>query len=219
MTQLIKVFLVFLILTGAVVVADTAADLKNRFRARIGETDTSVTFITNDDIYMFLDMAQDKVVRFGKFLPKKTTITYSDDSTKYDLPVSLKEVTKILILIEGLQWEPVFLNPGFAQDSDEPQYDVLHRTPDTTEIRFRGRNFYEDMTVVIEYMGDAADFYDGITADSTVVCEVQKNRQVFIVEEAIGYYEQSKRSFQTAAMMWQLVRTDLGVLTNEPVKE
>jgi hypothetical protein len=190
--------------------AETRADLSYMFRARIGETDATTSFVSDTVISVFLNQGQDKIVSIGGFLPNYTTITYSTDSTKYSLPAGVKVVNGVTVLDEGVE-HPVLPNPYFMVDTSAFSFYITWNTPDTAELRLKSPNFYEGQVVTVHYNGDAADL---ITAST--VCEVPSNLHVFIVEEAISYYEEAKRNFAGFQLLNAIVRRDLGVGREAP---
>lgn len=185
--------------------ADDLADLLWKFRQRIGEDDTAYSNITDTAAMLFLDQAQDKVVPFGGFLPKRVDVTFSFDSLQYGLPSDFKMRQTVMVRYAS-QWHTAIENPGFMRDTTSFQYYIGWEHPDQAEIYLKGREFYNGATIRVHYLAVAPNM-----VARTDSCYVPEALQTFIIEEAVGYFEWMKRDKEGFGLMNQAVRQDMGI--------
>lgn len=209
LTALLLIFLalLFLILVSPSRGA-TAADMIADFRILTDEDTTQGSLVADTEILVFLDNAQDKIVRIGGYLKKSTDVIHSEDSNSYGLPLAFRRLDGIAVHAtnEGFKWTKVFNNPFFMIDTTVYQYYIGWSHPDSARIYFKGA-FWKGDTIRVSYIGDAADL-DSLTA----VCEVPTDLQTFIIEEAIANYERAKRNHQVQRQTQIQVRMDMGIL-------
>ncbi len=205
MLKRILLWLIILTFAAHFVEAATLDDLLWGFRQRIGEPDSGSSIISDTAAMRFLDMAMDKVVPFGGFLPQRCDIAYSPDSMKYSLPTDFKRCSMV-VAYDGEQWHAAVNNPGFITDVDKYQYFIWWENADQAELYLKGSYFYTDQTVRIHYLARAPNM-DART-DS---CYVPDDLHVFIIEEAVSYYEQAKKNHAVFQLLNAIVRQDMGI--------
>ena len=196
-----------LVLLPFILKAQTKADMTAEFRDRIAETDTLTSLVTDTMIGTFLNHAQDKQVRMANYLPAFQDIIYSRDSSSYRLDAAFKYETGVILRTAEL-WEAVLLNVNFQSDIDRFSYQIKFHTTDTAHLYIQGRDIYAGDTIRVFYNGTATR----LTLDTTT-CDVSRDLQVRIIEEAIIMYEEAKRSWTSQQLLWQQLRIDMGVVS------
>jgi hypothetical protein len=181
----------------------TLADLIADFRVLTGETDTLTSFYTNADAKVYLNQAQDPIVRLGGYIRRQVDLPYSTDSLSYRLPATFIKPIGGLRRTEAT-WVEVAYNEGL-RDSIVATYMVQWKNTDTAKAYLGGR-WTEGDTLRLFYLAKASSM-DTVSD----VCDVPEDLQCFVLQEAIAIYEQAKRSFEAAALIRQQVRRDMGV--------
>jgi len=210
--HLTALLLIFLALLFLILVSPsqgkTAAEMIADFRILTDEDTTRGSLVTDSEVLVYLDNAQDKIVRIGGYLKKSTDVICSNDSNSYGLPLAFRRLDGIVVFAmnEGFKWTKVFNNPFFMVDTTVYQYYISWSHPDSAKIYFKG-DFWEGDTIRVSYTGDAADL-DTLTD----TCEVPTDLQTFIIEEAIANYERAKRNHQVQWQTQTQVRRDMGIL-------
>lgn len=209
MRILILVYLVALLLLSGGVNSETLADLLWQFKQCVNETDTSKSIFTDTAAMLWLNLSQHKVVTMAGYLPKSTDISKVYDSTIYPLPGDFHALNQpgAVLAWDGYQWLPVFFNPGLAVDTNAANFDLVWQHADSAYIILRGRFLTGGQTIKVEYFARAPDM-----VARTDSCYVPSHLHVYIIEEAISYYERAKRNYAGYQLLNQVVRIDLGVL-------
>lgn len=189
---------------GRTVVSDLISD----FRVLTDEIAAQGSIVHDSEIVVFLNRAQDKVVRLGGFLPKKHDIVHSSDSLDYQLPSDVKRVTSIetRATAEAGNWIGFVRNEGFVIDTTVYQFYVRWDSVTAPRVYVSGDLETGD-TIRVSYLGDAVDLT--ATTDS---CEVPTNLQTFIIEEAIASYYRSKQNFSAQQQTQDQTRLDIGLV-------
>lgn len=191
--------LVLALSTRGATLADLIADL----RVLTGEPDTVNSFYTNADAQVYLNQAQDPIVRLGGYIKRQVDVLYTTDSLSYRLPSTFIKVVSALRRTEGT-WIETAYNDGL-HDSIVATYMVQWKNTDTAKAYLGGR-WTDGDTLRLFYLAKASPM-DSL-AD---VCDVPEDLQCFVLQEAIALFEQAKRSFEAAALIRQQVRRDMGV--------
>ena len=194
-------------LCGRVQGVTLASDLISDFRILTDEIVAQGSIVEDSEIVVFLNHAQDKVVRLGGFLPKKHDIVHSSDSLDYQLPSDVRRVTSVEIraTAEAEQWIGFVRNEGFLIDTTVYEYYIRWDSATSQRIYVSG-DLESGDTIRVSYLGDAND----LTA-TTDTCEVPTDLQTFIIEEAIANYYRSKQFFRAQQQIQNQVRTDMGI--------
>lgn len=187
------------------------SDLISDFRILTGEIIAEGSIVVDSEIVVFLDRAQDKIVRLGGYLEKSYDIVHSEDSTNYGLPSKLKKVVSVIVFsaAQGNRWWPVLHNPDFAVDVEEFHYFIRWDTVDSPRLYLQANivEFVEEDTIRVIYKAEANDL--DATTDT---CEVTSDLQTFIIEEAIALHERSKRNFTGQQQIQTQTRVDIGII-------
>lgn len=188
----------------------TLAELIADCRAISGETDTAAGINTDADWTKFINLAQDKIVRLGGFIPKHSEGTVANsDSLGIVMPSDFRFINRKnngLIYFASGQWHRGLENPGFLVDTNVFNYFIGWKTADTA-MMYAKRGSGNTHTYRLFYFGTAADL-DTLTD----TCEVKEDEHVFIVEEAVSYYLMALHAYQVAAGVRSGVRQDMGIV-------
>lgn len=162
-------------------------------------------------------------VQVGGFVPRRTLIAYSKDSTSYRLPADFGRLTEITARVPG-DWKPVVGNPGFKLDTREmteayATYHLAWAHVDTAFLYVKSTDLVDgEDTLFVEYLAGP------VTGDSIIIsyyaqpplmtstdstCVLDDDLEGFVLEEAMNYYYEAIRDYQGAAQMRQNVRQDL----------
>ena len=205
--RVIVIALLISMLTMPIAYAETLSGLLERLQWRIGEPDTAQAFLPDTALQLFLNDAQNKVVRLNGYLPKQVDITFDFDSMKYALPSDFKLVEGVLARMDDNRWYKVSVNPYFMIEGDSLQYFIGWKTPDSAELYFKGKDFYNGMVIRVFYRARAPSM-DSLP-DS---CYVPTDLHGEIIEEAASYYEHANHNYGAFQLLNQGVRMDLGIL-------
>lgn len=154
MRSLVAITIALLVLVGASQ-AETAADLVTQFRVRAGEQDTLRSFADDTSILTMLDMAQDKVVRLGGYLPKRQIFTYTAGQASYVLDSTFRNATGVSVRKSGA-WTPVPIKGQANPDSTSLMWDVTWVDSDSAELHIFG--IPEPFTQDIIFSFDSASY-------------------------------------------------------------
>lgn len=201
MKELILLCLIFLATTAY---AGDRENLVERFRVRIGEPTAATSLVTDSNIALMLNMSQDKVVRLGGFIQKQVDVRYRYDSTSYALPATFKRALGAMTWDGGNSYT-VMENPFFRYDTSDYQYFVAWVESDSAELYLRGVSMFDGQLIRLFYLGTATSM-DTVGAP----CEVADDEEVYVIEEAISYYEQSKQNYAALQLIFEMVRTAFG---------
>lgn len=186
-----------------------ASDLIADFRILTDEIAAQGSIVEDSEIVVFLNRAQDKIVRLGGFLPKKYDIVHQSGSTSYQLPAGVKWVTSVEVkaTAERSNWIGAILNEGFIIDTIVYQYYARWDSVGYMRMYIKSQAFVKDDTIRVSYQGDAND----LTA-TTDTCEVETDLQTFIIEEAIANYYRSRQNFTAQQQTQNQTRLDIGLV-------
>lgn len=190
---------------GRTVVSDLIAD----FRILTDEIAAQGSIVDDSEIVVFLNRAQDKIVRLGGFLPKKYDIVHDEDSTSYQLPSDVKRVTNVEVKAgaEADNWAGLIRNEGFIIDTNVYEYFIRWDSVTAPRLYIKSDAIGDNDTLRVSYVGDAIDLT--ATTDS---CEVPTDLQAFIIEEAIANYYRSRQNFTAQQQTQNQTRLDMGLL-------
>lgn len=194
-------------LTGNIA-AESLASLMHSFKQRAGESLDSTECLVSDMALMdWLDQAQAKIVRIGGLLPKRVDVLFSFDSVKYGLPSDFKFLRYVLVR-HGGKWHAGKPDPVF-QSSTPQDYTYFQDWLNANNAELYAQGPYsEGDTLRVFYLGVASRMT--VRTDTT---QVPVDQRGLIIEEALSYYEWSKRNMAGYQVMHQDVRIDMGVQT------
>ena len=208
MRRLILFVLACFFLCSATQGVTLVSDLISDFRILTDEIAAQGSIVEDSEIVVFLNRAQDKVVRLGGFLPKKHDIVHSSDSLDYQLPFDVKYVTSVELRATGEagEWAGFVRNEGYIIDTTVYEYYIRWDSATAPRVYVSGDLELGD-TIRVSYLGDAND----LTA-TTDTCEVPTDLQAFIIEEAIANYYRSKQNFSAQQQTQNQTRLDMGLV-------
>lgn len=172
---------------------------------------------SDDSGHIFLDV--------GGYVSRYTDKIFDIDSTRYLLPAHTREISGAMVYT-GEQWETVILNPYFTVDTSSYQYFVGRANKDTAWLYLRATgNLVDGDTVRVFYTagvtaGDSVKIVYYAAPEhmtSSTECDLPDDLEVFVVEEAIGMYEQARKNAAAQQATYQGVRMDLGLYKQEQV--
>lgn len=183
----------------------TLQNLINDLRALAGEKDTLLSLFSDDDASKWLNMSQDKIVRLGGYLPKSTVIIYASDSQSLALPTDFRSMhSNGALLWKAGMWSRMLNNPGLMVDTNVANFFIGWVHEDSARMFSKGTILMTGDTVRLFYFAFATDM---LTTDS--VCHVPADMHVDIVEEAMGYVEQSRKRYDIQQIIKGQVRSDM----------
>ena len=183
----------------------TLQNLINDLRALAAEKDTLLSLFSDADASKWLNMAQDKIVRLGGYLPKSTEIIYSSTSQSMALPTDYRSMHQNGALVrKAKQWNMMLENPGFIVDTGVANFFVGWHHEDTARFFSKGIVLITGDTMLVVYYAFATD---RLATDS--VCHVPQDMHVDIVEEAMGYVEQARKRYDIQQIIKAQVRADM----------
>lgn len=211
----VSIILVWMIVCSPSQATTLVSDLIADFRILTDEIAAQGSIVEDSEIVVFLNRAQDKIVRLGGFLPKKYDIVHASDSTSYQLPSDVKRVTSVEMkaTAEAGNWAGFVRNEGFIIDTTVYEYYIRWDSATAARLYIKGDNMVEDDTIRVSYVGDAND----LTA-TTDTCEVPTDLQTFIIEEAIANYYRSKKNFTAQQQTQNQTRLDIGLIGGKESK-
>lgn len=209
---MIKLFftLILLLLMGNSYAA-SLSDLIRDLRHATGELTDTTSFYTDSTANRWINLAQDRIVTLGGFIPKQVDFTFNRNDTTYTMPSDFRMIDGDKnIAIHENSISPLWNNPGFKKDTTLNQYFIGWKDEDTAKLYIRGTYLVDDDLLRIFYLGTAADM-----AYDTSTCEVPDNLQGYIIEEAFSYYIRSQKRFQEASLIQSLIRQDMGIVKKQ----
>lgn len=206
---IVGVILVWMIVSSPGQATTLVSDLISDFRILTDEIAAQGSIVEDSEIVVFLNRAQDKIVRLGGFLPKKYDIVHAAGSTSYQLPSDVKRVISVeaKAVAEGSNWAGFIRNEGFIIDTTVYEYYIRWDSATTPRLYIKGDAINSGDTLRVSYVGDAND----LTA-TTDTCEVPTDLQTFIIEEAIANYYRSRQNFTAQQQTQNQTRLDMGLI-------
>ena len=203
-----SIILVLMIVCPPSQATTLVSDLITDFRILTDEIAAQGSIVHDSEIVVFLNRAQDKVVRLGGFLPKKHDIVHSSDSLDYQLPSDVRYVTSVetRATAEADKWTGFVRNEGFIIDTTAYEYYIRWDSATAQRIYVSG-DLENGDTIRVSYLGDANDL-----TDTTDTCEVPTDLQTFIIEEAIANYYRSRQNFSAQQQTQNQTRLDMGLV-------
>ena len=152
------------------------------------------------------------------YIQTYTALTFDEDSLSYTLPIDFRTPLGLLYQTAST-WYGMPQNPFFLADTGLCWF-VGWRAPDTAEAYVKtGTLDLQGETLRLFYLrglqsGDSIRVvYGGMPAEMTtasVECELLDNLEVFVIDEAVRYYEAELKHYDVAQALWQQLRHDLG---------
>lgn len=207
MKRLIPLLVVLLI--AVTVSGRTLGELNSIFRYTVNEIDTAMAPFPDSASHIWANLAQRIVANIDGNLEKDTTIIVSTIALRYNLPSDFQSAIGVMIW-DGTQWHSMHLNPMFANDSREYQYDVRWKNADTARLYIKGDKLFDGMTTSVFYK--ATPSWMDSTADTI---DLAGRLEPFVIEEMIGFYYRYKEALSNAQFQFNRVRNDMGIKNQE----
>ena len=167
-----KYLLIVLLLVASASYSATLSDLKHKLRVRTSELTDSTSFFTDTMATIWLNMAQERIVRLGGYIPKYTDINYSWDSNTYNLPSGFIRATSGNIKTRG-QWFPAYMVNNIV-DSPYIQMKVVWKDEDSAQVILMRAGFEERQHDII-YNQDSLSYVLPRDFRSPVMVMIRKN--------------------------------------------
>jgi hypothetical protein len=207
--KIIITVLMTLMFLANLALGSTLGELTTKFRTYVAETDTATSFFTNTDFKVWWNLAQHRIVKLGGYIEKKIDIIPDDDSSAYNLPVGFKSPVGAMVRSSGV-WYICKPDPFFKSDSAGPRYFVAGVGSDSFLVYYKRNTTYLNDTLRLIYKSDVADL--DTTTDTS---EVPGDLEGLVIDEAYSYYLQAKQNYQMRFQVWQIIRTDMGVISQK----
>lgn len=183
----------------------TLQDLINDLRSLAAEKDTALSLFSDADASKWINMAQDKIVRLGGYIPKDVDVVVSLDSLSLALPADFRSIHQNGAVLRKVGiWSRCLNNPGFMVDTNVVNYFVGWAMEDSARFYVKGGILMTNDTIRVFYYAFATDM---LATDS--VCHVPSDMQTDIVEEAMGYVEQARKRYDAQQIIKGQVRSDM----------
>ena len=123
--------LLFGVLLSMSLQSATLSDLKNELRFTIAERDSTRSYFDDSTATIWLNLAMERIVGLGGFIPKYHDTAYVNDSNTYALPADFRAITNCYIK-SSKEWRE--LPTGLPDTSNLFQYRISWKNQDSAEL-------------------------------------------------------------------------------------
>jgi len=200
------------VLSGLLTVQSaTRDDLINQLRRRVHEERVPNSNFTDSSAAIWINLAQESVVRLGGFIPKTTKFELGTDRS-FALPSGFRGLKKVFgITSYNEDPYPILRNPGFLLDTITMQYSLVWINQDSANLILKmGAAENTDDTIYVEYVSTA-----NVLSYDTSTVDVPSDLIHFIIKESMSYYNDAIGNYPQSRRLWQEVRVDMGIIKPE----